>query len=186
VLFITTQLAILSFCRISPNGCSSSGNPIANLPGRFPRQIWFRYRSALDPRWENCHQLDPTRDPNLCRGLEPFEAQSQAVAIGVILLPARRVQVPAIKPLEGLQHWTVFLDKQALGNMQPIVRVDADQMRVESCMMDLRKRNAVRHHGLAEALVTIRNDVGSIEQQWLGQTGKSTAPPVGRDDCLTE
>lgn len=49
--------------------------------------------------------------------------------------------------------------------MQPIIRVDANQMRVEGRMMNLRERDAVRNNRLAKLLILIRDDMGGIEQQ---------------------
>jgi hypothetical protein len=53
--------------------------------------------------------------------------------------------------------------------MQPAVGVDADQMGIECRMMNLRERDAVRNHWLAEQFVLVRDDVRRVEQQRIGQ-----------------
>jgi hypothetical protein len=48
--------------------------------------------------------------------------------------------------------------------MQPVVRVDADQMGVECSMMDFWERDAVWNHWLTEPLVLIRDNVRGVQQ----------------------
>jgi hypothetical protein len=41
----------------------------------------------------------------------------------------------AVEPLQGFEHMSVVLPKQPLRYMQPVVRVDADQVGVEGRVM---------------------------------------------------
>ena len=93
--------------------------------------------------------------------LEALEAHRESVSIGKVLGSARQMDGATVQPRQGLEHGAVVLAEQPLGYMQPIVRVDADQMR-EGCVMDLRQREAVWHHRLAESLVRVRDDVGRV------------------------
>jgi hypothetical protein len=70
------------------------------------------------------------------RRLEALEAQREPVAIGAILCSARRMDDSAVQPLQGVEHRAVVLSEQPLGYMQPIVRVDTDQMSIEGSVMD--------------------------------------------------
>ncbi len=56
-----------------------------------------------------------------------------------------------------------MLTEQALRNVQPIIWVDPDQVRIERGVMDLGEREAVGDDRLAEALVFVGNDVRRIE-----------------------
>ncbi len=71
---------------------------------------------------------------------------------------------PAIQSLQRFEHRAIVLPEQPIRDMQPIVGVNADQMGVERCMMNFRKRDAVRYYWLAELFVLVRDDVGRIEQ----------------------
>ena len=118
--------------------------------------------------------------------LEALKAQRQPIAIWTILNAARQVDGLAVQSLEGFQHRTIVLPEQPLGHMQPVVRVDADQMGVERGVMDLGKRNAVRNHRLAKLLVPVRDDMSRVEQQRLGQARQRAAAIVGGDHGFAE
>jgi len=70
--------------------------------------------------------------------------------------------------------------------MQPIVRVDTDEMSVEGGVMDFGERNPVGNDRLAEQLVLVRDYVGGVQQQWLGQARERTAAVIGSDHGLAE
>ena len=110
--------------------------------------------------------------------LEALEAQRQTVAIRAVLDPTRQVYDPAVEPLQGFEHRAIFLPEQPLGNMQPIVRVDPDQMGVECGVMDFRERDAVGNYRLAKPLVPVRDDVGRIQQQRLKQPRQRAAAVI--------
>ncbi len=74
--------------------------------------------------------------------LEALEPQRKPISVRLILHAARQVDRAAVQPLQGSEHRPVVLPQQPLGHMQPIVRIDADQMRVERRMMNLRERDA--------------------------------------------
>ena len=99
------------------------------------------------------------------RRLEPLEPQRKPISVRLVLHAVRQMDRATIQPLQGFEHRPVVLPQQPLGHMQPIVRVDADQMRVERRMMNFRERDAVRNHRLAELLILVRDDMGSVEQQ---------------------
>ena len=52
--------------------------------------------------------------------------------------------------------------QEPIGHMQPIVRIDADEMFIERGMMNFGKRYAVRNNRLAKPNFTIGNDVRGI------------------------
>jgi hypothetical protein len=70
------------------------------------------------------------------RRVKPLEPLREPVAIRAILEAARQINGSAVQPFQGFQHRAVILTKQPRGDMQPVVRVDADQMGVECSMMD--------------------------------------------------
>ena len=118
--------------------------------------------------------------------LEPLEAQREPITIRAILDAAWQVDCSAIQPLQSFEHRAIILTEQPFGHMQPIVGVDADQMRVESGVMNFRERDAIRHHRLAELLVLVRDDMSRVEQQRFGQPRQRAAAIVGGDDGLAE
>jgi hypothetical protein len=73
----------------------------------------------------------------------------------------------AMEPLQGFEHRAIVLPTQALGYMQPIVGIDADQMGIKGGMMDLRQRDAVGNYWLAKPLVLIGDNVGGVQKQRL-------------------
>jgi DNA-binding transcriptional LysR family regulator len=55
----------------------------------------------------------------------------------------------AVQPLQGFEHWPIVLHQQSVRDVRFVVRVDADQVRVERRVVDFRERDAVWHHRLA-------------------------------------
>src|SRR5665647_1142423 len=70
--------------------------------------------------------------------------------------------------------------------MEPIICINADQVSVESGVMDFRQRDAVRHHWLAKPVVLIGNNVGGVQKQRLRQSRQCASAIIGSDDGLTE
>ena len=67
-------------------------------------------------------------------GLELAETKlgvPEAIPIRPISFPAGQMKCSSVQALQRLKQRTVFLDQQPLRQMQLMVRVDADQMRVE-------------------------------------------------------
>ena len=96
------------------------------------------------------------------RPLEALEAHRESVSIGAVLGAVRQMDRGTDQPRQGLEHGAVVLPEQPFGYMQPIVRIDSDQMRIEGRVMEFRKREAVWHHRLAESLVRVRDDGGRV------------------------
>ena len=59
--------------------------------------------------------------------------------------------------------------EQPIGDVNSVIRVEADQVGVERRMMDLGQRQAMRDHRLSEVLVCVDDDVGGIDQSRFGQ-----------------
>ena len=100
---------------------------------------------------------------------ETLKAQGESVSIREVLGAIWQMYGAAMVPLEGFEHRAIVLPEQALGYMKPVVGIDADQMGVKGGMMDLRQRDAVGHHWLAELLVIVGDDVGGIQEEWFWQ-----------------
>jgi hypothetical protein len=120
-----------------------------------------------------------------CRA-ERFEPFCQAVAIGTIALSGWQMQGAQVQRFERFKHRAIVLGAQPFRDVNAKVGIDAYEMRIECCVVDLGKRNAVGHNGLAQALMAIVDDVGCIEQERLRQAGQRTAPAVGCDDSVAE
>ena|SRR4051794_13445541 len=101
------------------------------------------------------------------RRREAFKAQSEPIPIGKVPDAIWQMYRAAMEPLEGFKHWAIVLSEQALGYMEPIVGIDADQMGVKGGMMDFRQRDAVGHDWLSEPLVLVGDDVGGVKEQGL-------------------
>ncbi len=74
------------------------------------------------------------------RSLEPLKAHGETIPIWVILRADRQLKGPTVQSLQRFEHRAIMLTEQALRNVQPIVGVDPDQMRIERGVMDLGKR----------------------------------------------
>ena len=74
---------------------------------------------------------------------EAFKAQGQSVSIGEVLGAIWQMYGAAMEPLQGFEHRAIVLREQALGYMEPIVGIDADQVGIKGGMMDLRQRGAI-------------------------------------------
>jgi hypothetical protein len=68
----------------------------------------------------------------------------------------------AVEPLQGFEHRSIVLPEQALGDMEPIVGINTNQMSVKGGVMDLRQGDSVGHYWLAKPLVLIGDDVGGV------------------------
>jgi hypothetical protein len=90
----------------------------------------------------------------------------------------------AVQSFQSFEHRAVMLPDQSCRHVQAIVRVDPDQMRVKGGMMDFRERDAIGNHRLAQALILVRDDVRSVQQQRLRQARQRAAAIVGGDDSL--
>ena len=71
------------------------------------------------------------------RGPETFKSHRKPVPIGEVLVAIWQMYGAAMKSLQGFKHWAIVLPEQALGYMEPIVGIDADQMGIKGGMMDL-------------------------------------------------
>ncbi len=74
------------------------------------------------------------------RRLEALEPQEEAVPIGIILGTGGHVECPPVQFLERIEHRSVVLTEQTLRNVQAIVGVNPDQVRIERGVMELRER----------------------------------------------
>src|ERR1700730_12049509 len=99
--------------------------------------------------------------------LEAFEAHGQPLAVRLVPGTVRQVNHLSMQALQSLQHRTVVMRKQSVGNMKTGVGIDADQMCIERGVMYFRERNAMRHDGLPLPFIGISDDMGCIEQQRL-------------------
>jgi hypothetical protein len=118
--------------------------------------------------------------------LEPLEAPRQPVLIRAILDAAGQVDGPSLQALQGFEHRAVVLAEEPVRNVQPVVGVDSDQVRIESRVVNFRERDPIGNHWLAELLITVRDDMGGIEQERLRQARDRATAFVRSDDGLAE
>jgi hypothetical protein len=71
--------------------------------------------------------------------------------------------------LKGFEHWAIPSRQQSLGNLQPVVWINADEMRVERRMMNLGKAECRSGLWVGRAFRVVGYDVCGVEQQGLGQ-----------------
>jgi Reverse transcriptase (RNA-dependent DNA polymerase) len=99
---------------------------------------------------------------------EAFKAHGKSGSVGEILGATWQVNSVAVESLKRFEHGTIVLDQQPLGNMKPIVRIDADEVGVECGVMNFGERDAIGHDGLSEPLILIGHDVSGIQEKRLG------------------
>ena len=87
-----------------------------------------------------------------------------------------------VELLQRFQHWTVVLVEKPLRNVQPIVAVDSDQVRIECCVMNLRKWQAIGDDRLPKALVLVgdcfknsKPDAKSLSSDGRGRAVKTVS-----------
>ena len=78
------------------------------------------------------------------------------------------MKLAVMQVLERLEHRPVVAKHQPARDMDAVVGVDPDRMRVEGSVMYLGQRNAGGHHRLYQHLISVRHDVGRIEKHRLG------------------
>lgn len=98
----------------------------------------------------------------LTRLLEILETLRQTVQVGPVFLARRRLQRCALQCLQDFQHRPVLLRQQPFRYMQAVIGIDADQMPVESGMMQLGQQDAILHNRMAQGLVAIGNNMRRI------------------------
>jgi hypothetical protein len=54
------------------------------------------------------------------------------------------VDGPALQALQSFEHRAVVLTEEPVRNVQPVVDGESDQVRIESRVMNLRQRDAIR------------------------------------------
>ena len=96
------------------------------------------------------------------------------------------MQRSAIQCLERLEQRSIALIHESGCDVEPIVRVDADQVCIEGCMVNLREWNAVWNHGLPQFLVAIGDYMRRIQQHRLRQTLQGAPSGIGTDYGLAE
>lgn len=65
----------------------------------------------------------------LRRRPKPLEPKCETVSIGEVLRALWRPEQAAIQPFDRVQHRPIVLSQKPLRHMQPIVGINADQMR---------------------------------------------------------
>jgi hypothetical protein len=68
-----------------------------------------------------------------------------------------------------LKQRTVIHVQERIADVDLVVWIEADEVQIEGSMMELRKRQAVRDNGLAAFLISITNNMGSIQEARFGQ-----------------
>ena len=118
--------------------------------------------------------------------LEGLEAQRKPVSIWPVCRPGRRVNGAAFEVLERFQERAVLLVEQSFGDVQAVVRVDTNEVRVECSVVDLGQRQAVGDHWLAKFFVLVRDNVRRIQKQRLRYSRNCAATVIGMDDGLAK
>jgi hypothetical protein len=120
------------------------------------------------------------KDGILVVSAEAGEAQRKAIPIRAIGIALGTPKLSARQSLEALlEHWAVVHRQQGFADVNSVVRINTDQVGVEGCMMQFRKRQSVGHNGLAEFGVDIGHDMSGVEEARLGQTRQRAATLVG-------
>ena len=76
--------------------------------------------------------------------------------------------------------------QQPLGDVNAEISIDADQVGVESGVVELRERQAIRDDWLPKLLMLIDDNVGRVEKSWLWQLRDGTATIVGGENGVSE
>ena len=81
----------------------------------------------------------------LCGFLGLLEPDRKSVSVRTILKPSWPVDQCSGDPLQPkFEKWTIMDFKQPIGDVNLVIRVDADQVAVEGCTVDFGQRQAIR------------------------------------------
>jgi hypothetical protein len=127
-------------------------------------------KSRIQPAWR------VQQSHTSAHGREPLKGESEAVAVWPVLHTTRQVNVFTLQSFKGFQYRAIPSLQQSLGNLQPVVWIDADEMRVERRMMNLGKRNAVRDYGLAELFVLWATMCAASSNKGAGRPDRAQCP----------
>jgi hypothetical protein len=98
----------------------------------------------------------------------------------------RQVNHSTAKLLKRFQHWTIVSLQELIRDMDTIVSINADQVRIKCGMVSFLQRDAICHYRLSKLFVLIFDDVRGIEQQRLPEPGYGATSVVGCDDRSTK
>src|SRR4051794_26137397 len=90
-----------------------------------------------------------------------------------------------MESLKHVKHRTVFVLAQAAGDVDDVIRRDADEILVERAVVDRAEAQAVGHRRLT-ALLDVAHYVRGVEQAKLLQAADRALTRVRGDDAATE
>ena len=96
--------------------------------------------------------------------------------IGLVVRENNLMVVELLKPVP--QHRTIMLLQNVVPDFDDIVGSDADDVTIESGVVDLAERQAVRNHRLPAGLA-VRNDVRRVEKLGVLQVADGTVVAIG-------
>lgn len=83
------------------------------------------------------------------------------------------------------QHRAIDFYEDVGSDLDDVVGTDPEDVGVEGCVMDLAEREAVRHDRIA-TVVTVSEDVRSVEQLYVSDLTDGAALAVRAQDALAE
>jgi hypothetical protein len=102
--------------------------------------------NAATNNYKPCHKSS-------CHRFVAVEAYCKSVAIGTVFHPVRQMDGRTVQSLQGFEHGAIVLAKQSSRYMQPVIGVNANQIRIEGSMVDFGKRNPIGDYRLTEPLI---------------------------------
>ena len=104
----------------------------------------------MKTKWEAAIPRPTGAVETLCRFLEFPEPKCQSVAIRAILRPPRQLDHLTGDPFQPeFEKWAIMQVEQPFRDMDAVIWVEADQVRIEGGMVDFGQRQAVRDDGLS-------------------------------------
>jgi hypothetical protein len=76
--------------------------------------------------------------------------------------------------------------EQAIGDVDAEIGVDADQVRVERRVVQLRQRQTIGDYGLTKLLVAINDDMRGVEQPRFRQLGDRASSIIRGEHSIAE
>jgi hypothetical protein len=105
----------------------------------------------------------------------------------MILIPSRQLDNLSDDPLEAEFEKRAIMDfEQPVRKVDAEIWVDSDQVCIESRLMELRQRQAVRDERLPQLLVRVHDDASRIEQSRLRDARDRAPSTVGGEDRISE
>lgn len=120
------------------------------------------------------------------RSFELLETMGERVAAGPPVRHSRQLDEHLVNLLQSMpQHWAIGLREDSVGDDDPIVRVDSEEVSIECCMVNLAETQTIRHDGFT-VWIGIGHDMSGVKKLGVLKPADCAVFAVGAKDALAK